>query len=80
MGTHFQFDEMLRASDTEARSDSHAKRQVEVFIPSGTSEIHLRVGELNKQHMGTGYSVELSTAEARQLIDGIENAIRRLGN
>jgi hypothetical protein len=79
MGTHFHFDQMLPASDSEARQHPNSQRQVEILIPSGTREIHLRVGELDQEHQGNGYAVLLKEEDAFALFKSLESAMFYLG-
>lgn len=72
MGTMFYHDELLPTGEYDAPASD--KRQVEVFRPSGTSDILLRIGEIGDVHMGRGASVVLDEKSAVALIDGIETA------
>ena len=72
MGTIFFYDEMLPVHRYSKSAGS--RRQVEVFRPSGTSDIMLRIGNLDEQHMGRGAEVELNQKTALELIEAIETA------
>jgi predicted MPP superfamily phosphohydrolase len=79
MATNFYFDQMLPASDKEAHEKSNKKRQVEIFTSSGTHDLHLRIGNLNEEHQASGYSVQLTEEAARELLDGLNQAVEYLG-
>lgn len=79
MGTLFHFGEMLPAFDAESQDKPGSKRHVEIFTSSGDHEIHLRIGKLNHEHMGNGYSVQLSEKDARALLKGLERAMNYIG-
>lgn len=79
MGTQFHFDQVMPAPDEQARSKDKATRQVEVFTSSGDHEIHLRIGNLNEQHQGTGFSVHLDKARASELLEGLRRAMGYVG-
>ena len=77
MGTLFHYDEMLPAEDV--RGDSGDQRQLEVFRPSGEDYIVLRIGDLNDQHIGSGYAVRLDKDSAVRFLEGAESAFRYFG-
>jgi hypothetical protein len=79
MGTLFHFDQEMPASDEQARGKDEATRQVEIFTSSGDHEIHLRIGNLNEQHQGTGFSVHLDKARANELLEGLQSAMAFVG-
>lgn len=79
MGTLFHYGEMLPASDAESRDKHRSKRHVEIFTINGDHEIHLRIGKLNHEHMGNGYSVQLREKDARELMKGLERAMNYIG-
>lgn len=79
MGTNFYFDQMLPASDEEASGKFGKKRQVEIFSTRGTHDLHLRIGNLNEEHQANGYSVHLTEEAARELLEGLNQAVQYLG-
>jgi hypothetical protein len=79
MGTLFHFDQEMPASDEQARGKDEATRQVEIFTSSGDHEIHLRIGNLNEHHQGTGFSVHLDKARANELLEGLQSAMDFVG-
>lgn len=79
MGTLFHFDQMLPAEDADATEGGGDRRQVEIFRPSGEDYIVLRIGNLNDQHMGSGYAVRLDKAEAVEFLEGTERALGYFG-
>jgi hypothetical protein len=78
MGTIIYFDEMLPATDAEARKNPAAQRQLEILTPSGEHEIHLRLGRLNSQNDGNGYTVKLDQVTVQKFREALEQAADRL--
>jgi hypothetical protein len=79
MGTRFHFDKMLPTTGADKRENPRSKRQLEIFIPSGTREINLRVGPVNEEHSGTGHCVLLSEKDAQDLLEGLHSAMTYVG-
>ena len=75
MGTSFFTDKLMPAASPH---QGHT-RQVEIFRPSGEQHLELRLGELDEEHQGRGYAVELREAEARALLQGLLQAMSYLG-
>jgi hypothetical protein len=75
MGTLFHYDRHLPLS-ADDKSDT---RQCEVFTSSGEHDIYLRLGEINEQHMGRGFQVHVNEHDARELVEGLLNAMRYIG-
>ena len=76
MGTRIHVDEMLEACD---RGKTVGQRQLEVFTPSGTNELHLRIGELNEENEGHGSCIKLSPETATALLEGLERGMLHVG-
>lgn len=76
MGTLFHFDQVMAAHDARARKSKRPRRQVELFERGG--RLYLRIGPLGAAETGTGYTVELSKAQAEALRDGLGAWVGRL--
>ena len=77
MGGNFFYDEMHAVPQPEKQPQG-TERQLEVFTHS--QAIFLRLGPVGERDAGTDrYTAQLTAPQARKLIEGIEGALRYLG-
>ncbi|WP_321961592.1 hypothetical protein [Paraburkholderia sp. J7] len=77
MGANFFFDKLLPAADTEARKVPGSQRQVEIFTHG--DGLWLRVGLLDEEHQGQGFTVEFTKSAAAELAEGLDRAMHYFG-
>ena len=76
MGANFYFDKMLPGVASESK-ERNPKRQLEVFAYG--NKLFLRVGGVNQENSGDNrYTVELSKANASDLIEAIDATMNYL--
>lgn len=73
MGTLFHFDQVMAAHDARARKSKRPRRQVELFDRGG--KLFLRIGPIGAREAGAGFEVEITQAQALELLAGLEVGI-----
>ncbi len=77
MGTNFYFDKMLPTTKHETDL-KNPKRQVEIC--TFAQKLYLRIGAPNEENSDKDrYSVELSSTDAKELFNGLQEAMGYFG-